>query len=177
MNWAAMALRPIVKFGHPMLHEPSAPVANIDGTIHALVQDMIETMYAAPGIGLAAPQIAVPLRVIVIDLSTGEDRKQLIKLVNPEFVEKEGEQRHEEGCLSVPGYGGSPVRPARVTVKGLDLEGKERVYTGTELLARAFCHEIDHIDGLLFVDRLSPLKRDLLKRKLKKHTRGGQWED
>jgi peptide deformylase len=172
-----MALRDIVKFGHPLLHEPSAPVANIDGEIETLVRDMIETMYAAPGIGLAAPQIAVPLRVIVIDLSSGQDRKQLIKLVNPEFVEKEGEQRHEEGCLSVPGYGGSPVRPARVTVKGLDLDGKERVYTGTELLARAFCHEIDHIDGLLFVDRLTPLKRDLLKRKLRKRARNDDWDE
>jgi peptide deformylase len=172
-----MALRPIVKFGHPLLHEPSAPVADIDDEIRTLVQDMVETMYAAPGIGLAAPQIAVPLRVIVIDLSSGQDRKQLIKLVNPEFLEKTGEQRHEEGCLSVPGYGGSPVRPARVTVKGLDLEGKERVYTGTELLARAFCHEIDHIDGLLFVDRLTPLKRDLLKRKLRKRARNDDWDE
>ena len=160
-----------------MLHEPSPPVPNIDGEIQTLVRDMIETMYAAPGIGLAAPQIGVPLRVIVIDLSIGQDRKQLIKLVNPEFVEKEGEQRHEEGCLSVPGYGGSPVRPAQVTVKGLDLEGNERVYTGTELLARAFCHEIDHIDGLLFVDRLSPLKRDLLKRKLRKRARNDDWDE
>jgi peptide deformylase len=172
-----MALRPIVKFGHPMLHVPSAPVDDIDGAVVALVQDMIETMYAAPGIGLAAPQIAVPLRVIVIDLSSGQDQKQLIKLLNPEFVEKEGEQRHDEGCLSVPGYGGSPVRPARVTVKGLDLEGKERTYTGTELLARAFCHEIDHIDGLLFVDRLTPLKRDLLKRKLRKRARADDWDE
>ena len=172
-----MALRPIVKFGHPLLHAPSAPVGNIDGEIRTLVQDMVETMYAAPGIGLAAPQIAVPLRVIVIDLSSGQDPKQLIKLVNPEFVEKEGEQQHDEGCLSVPGYGGSPVRPARVTVKGLDLDGHERVYTGTELLARAFCHEIDHIDGLLFVDRLTPLKRDLLKRKLKKRVRNDDWEE
>jgi peptide deformylase len=172
-----MALRTIVKFGHPLLHEPSAPVANIDGEVETLVRDMIETMYAAPGIGLAAPQIAVPLRVIVIDLSSGQDKKQLIKLVNPEFVEKEGEQRHEEGCLSVPGYAGSPVRPARVTVKGLDLEGKERVYTGTELLARAFCHEIDHIDGLLFVDRLSPLKRDLMQRKLRKRARNDDWDE
>jgi peptide deformylase len=160
-----------------VLHAASSPVPTIDGSIHALVRDMVETMYAAPGIGLAAPQIGVPLRVIVIDLSVGEDPKQLIKLVNPEFVEREGEQRHDEGCLSVPGYGGSPVRPARVTVKGLDLDGQERVYTATELLARAFCHEIDHIDGLLFVDRLSPLKRDLMKRKLKKRARADDWEE
>jgi peptide deformylase len=172
-----MALRPIVKYGTPVLHVPSRPVENIDGSIRGLVDDMIQTMHAAPGIGLAAPQIDVPLRVIVIDLSVGEDEGQLITLVNPEFVEREGEQRHDEGCLSVPGYGGSPVRPARVTVKGLDLEGKERVYTATDLLARAFCHEIDHIDGLLFVDRLSPLKRDLLKRKLKKRAKNGDWEE
>jgi peptide deformylase len=172
-----MSIRDIVKYGHPALHAPSEAVREIDGTIKALVDDMVETMYAAPGIGLAAPQIAVPLRVIVIDLSVGEDEKQIIKLINPEFVEREGEQRHEEGCLSVPGYGGSPVRPARVTVKGLDLEGKERIYTATELLARAFCHEIDHIDGLLFVDRLTPLKRDLLKRKLRKKAKSQDWDE
>jgi peptide deformylase len=171
-----LAIRPIVKYGHPVLHRPSAPVKDIDGSLVELATDMVETMYAAPGIGLAAPQIAVPLRVIVIDLSVGEDKGQLITLVNPELVEKEGEQYHEEGCLSVPGYGGTPVRPARVVVKGLDLEGKDRVYEGQELLARAFCHEIDHLDGLVFVDRLSPLKRDLLKRKLKKRVRNDDWE-
>jgi len=171
-----MAVRSIVKWGHPALHAPSQPVANIDGSIVELVNDMVETMYAAPGIGLAAPQIAVGLRVIVVDLSVGEDKAQLIKLVNPEFVAKEGEQKHEEGCLSVPGYAGSPTRPARVVVKGLDLEGKERTYEGAELLARAFCHEIDHVDGLLFVDRLTPLKRDLLKRKLRKRIKSGDWE-
>jgi peptide deformylase len=172
-----MSLRPILKYGHPVLHAPSAPVAAIDDNTRTLVQDMVETMYAAPGIGLAAPQIGVPLRVIVIDLSVGADKGQLIKLINPEFLEREGEQRHDEGCLSVPGYGGSPVRPARVTVKGLDLEGQERVYTATDLLARAFCHEIDHIDGFLFVDRLTPLKRDLLKRKLRKRAKTGDWAE
>ena len=172
-----MALRPIVKYGHPGLHKPSEPVKEIDGTIHKLLDDMVETMYAAPGIGLAAPQIAVPLRVIIVDLSVGEEPGQLIKLINPEFVLREGEQRHDEGCLSVPGFGGSPVRPARVVVKGLDPEGKERTYEGTELLARAFCHEIDHIDGLLFVDRLTPLKRDLMKRKLRKKARTDDWEE
>ena len=172
-----MAVRPIVKYGHPGLHKPSEPVKEIDGTIHKLLDDMVETMYAAPGIGLAAPQIAVPLRVIIVDLSVGEEPGQLIKLVNPEFVLREGEQRHDEGCLSVPGFGGSPVRPARVVVKGLDPDGKERTYEGTELLARAFCHEIDHIDGLLFVDRLTPLKRDLMKRKLRKKARTDDWEE
>ena len=160
-----------------MLHAPSAPVKEFDGALATLVKDMVETMYAAPGIGLAAPQIGVPLRVIVIDLSVGEEKGALITVVNPEFVEREGEQRHEEGCLSVPGFGGTPVRPARVVVKGLDPDGQERVYTATELLARAFCHEIDHIDGLLFVDRLTPLKRDLMKRKLRKKVRSDDWDE
>ena len=171
-----MAIRPIVKWGDPVLHAPARPVETIDDSITHLVTDMVDTMYAAPGIGLAAPQIGIPLRVIVVDLSVGEDKTQLLHLLNPEFVEKDGEQRHEEGCLSIPGYGGSPLRPARVVVRGLDLTGTERVYTGTDLLARAFCHEIDHIDGLLFVDRLSPLKRDLMKRKLKKRARADDWE-
>lgn len=172
-----MPLRPIVRWGEPVLHEPARPVARIDDEIRALVADMVETMYAAPGIGLAAPQIGVPLRVIVVDLSVGEDKSQLIALVNPELVDKEGEQRVEEGCLSIPGFGGSPARPARVTVRGLGLDGGERSYTATGLLARAFCHEIDHVHGLLFVDRLSPLKRDLLKRKLRKKARAGDWDD
>ena len=172
-----MSVKPIVKYGDPVLHSPAAPVPAIDDAVVRLVDDMVATMYAAPGIGLAAPQIGVALRVIVIDLSVGADPSQLIKLVNPEFVTREGEQKHDEGCLSVPGYGGSPVRPARVTVKGLDLHGNERVYTATELLARAFCHEIDHIDGLLFVDRLTPLKRDLMKRKLRKRAKNDDWKD
>ena len=172
-----MAVRPIVKYGHPMLHKPSEPVREIDATVRQLFADMVETMFAAPGIGLAAPQIGVPLRVIVVDLSVGEDPDQLIKLANPEFVVREGEQKHDEGCLSIPGFGGSPVRPARVVVKGLDPGGVERTYEATDLLARAFCHEIDHIDGLLFVDRLTPLKRDLLRRKLRKKARTDDWEE
>jgi peptide deformylase len=171
-----MSIRPIVRYGDPVLHAPSSPVERIDDSIRALLDDMVATMYAAPGVGLAAPQVGVPLRLIVIDLSVGEDPSQVIKLVNPEVLEREGEQKHEEGCLSVPGFAGSPARPARVTVRGLDPDGRERVYTGTDLLARAFCHEIDHIDGLVFVDRLSPLKRDLMRRKLRKKAREG-WEE
>jgi peptide deformylase len=170
-----MPIRTITKYGEPVLHAPAATVETIDDSIRTLLGDMVQTMYAAPGIGLAAPQVGVALRVIVIDLSVGEDPEQLIQLINPEFLEREGEQREEEGCLSIPGYGGTPVRPARVKVKGLDPDGNERVYEATELLARAFCHEIDHIDGLLFVDRLSPLKRDLMKRRLKKRVREG-WD-
>lgn len=170
-----MSIRTIIKYGEPVLHAPAARVETIDDSIKTLLEDMVETMYAAPGIGLAATQIGVALRVIVIDLSVGEDPTQLIQLVNPELVAKDGEQREEEGCLSVPGYGGSPTRPARVEIMGLAPDGTERTYQATELLARAFCHEIDHVDGVLFVDRLSPLKRDLVKRRLRKHARDG-WE-
>lgn len=171
-----MAIRPIVKWGDPVLHAPAAPVAAGDASLRQLFVDMVDTMYAAPGIGLAAPQIGVPLRVIVIDLTVGKDASQLIQLYNPEFVSREGEQKEDEGCLSIPGHYGSPVRPEKVVVKGLDPDGALRTYAATELLARAFCHEIDHIDGQLFVDRLSPLKRDLLKRKLRKKARSG-WEE
>lgn len=160
-----------------MLHAPAQPVEQIDGEIRTLLRDMLETMYAAPGIGLAAPQIGVPLRVIVIDLSVGADPRQVIQLVNPEFELREGQQKHDEGCLSIPGFGGSPVRPARVVVRGLDPEGNPRRYEATELLARAFCHEIDHIDGKLFVDRLTPLKRDLMIRKLRKRAKANDWDE
>ena len=171
-----MPVRPIVKWGTPVLHAPARPVEDVDDAIRGLLRDMIDTMYAAPGIGLAAPQIGVALRVIVIDLSVGADPGQLIQLVNPVFLTRAGEQKHEEGCLSIPGYGGTPLRPARVVVQGLDPQGQQRTYEASELLARAFCHEIDHIDGLLFVDRLSPLKRDLLKRRLRKRARSDDWE-
>jgi len=160
-----------------MAQTSTIPVSSFGNELQGLIDDMIETMYRAKGIGLAAPQVGVALRIIVIDLSVGEDKQQLITLINPELVEQEGEQCHEEGCLSIPGFGGSPVRPARVTVKGVDLEGKERSCAATGLLARAFCHEIDHVDGLLFVDRLSPLKRDLMKRKLRKRARANDWDD
>jgi peptide deformylase len=145
--------------------------------IRTLLDDMHETMVAAPGIGLAAPQIGVALRVIIVDLSVGEDKTKLIELVNPEFISREGEVKEEEGCLSVPGYSGSPMRPRFVRVKGLGRDGSEQVYEGDGLLARAFCHEIDHIDGKLFVDRLSPLKRDLMVRKLRKRARANDWDE
>jgi peptide deformylase len=171
-----MPIRPIVKYGDAVLHAPARQVAGVDDLIRALFADMVETMYAAPGIGLAAPQIGVSLRAIVIDLSVGEDPRQLIRLVNPEIVERSGEQQHEEGCLSIPGFAGSPKRPAHLVARGIGPDGAVKEYQATELLARAFCHEIDHIDGLLFVDRLSPLKRDLTRRKLRKRVREG-WEE
>ncbi len=157
-----------------MLHSPAGNVSDIDGKLVELVRDMVDTMYAAPGIGLAAPQIGVPLRVVIVDLSVGERPGDLIQLVNPVILERSGDQRQEEGCLSLPGFEGTPTRPASVTIRGLDLTGNERTLTGTGLLARAFCHEVDHLDGLLFVDRLSPLKRDLMRRRLRRHFRSSQ---
>jgi peptide deformylase len=136
---------------------------------------MIETMYAAPGIGLAAPQVGVPLRIFVVDVSVGRDPSALLTLINPEFVELDGVQLEEEGCLSVPGFNATVVRPSRVVVSGLDLDGNRRQHEGTGLLARAFQHEIDHLDGSLFVDRLRGIKRELIVRKIRKLSRAGKW--
>jgi peptide deformylase len=136
---------------------------------------MIETMYAAPGVGLAAPQIGLGIRLMVIDITVGEDPAQVIVMANPVMLEQDGEQHEEEGCLSVPGYSGVVSRPAWVKVRGQDLKGREVTMEGTGLLARAFCHEIDHLDGRLFLDRLGMLKRDLIKRKIRKRIRQGDW--
>jgi peptide deformylase len=136
---------------------------------------MVETMYAAPGVGLAATQIGVPLRIFVIDLSVGRASGELVVMVNPEFVEREGTQLEEEGCLSVPGFNATVLRPARVVCRGLDREGRDRSVEGKGLLARAFQHEMDHLDGTLFVDRLRGIKRDLIVRKIQKMKRAGKW--
>ena len=168
-------LRPILRYGERPLHAPAEPVSRFDQNLHALIDDMVETMYAAPGIGLAAPQIGVPLRVFVVDLSVGRDPSQLIVMVNPEFVEREGTQLEEEGCLSLPGFNATVLRPARAVVRGLDREGREQRIEGTGLLARAFQHEIDHLDGRLFVDRLRGIKRDVIVRKVQKLQRSGKW--
>ena len=168
-------IRPIVKYGSPDLHQPAVRVDALTPEIQSLIDDMIDTMYAAPGIGLAAPQVGVPLRVFVVDLSVGRDADQLATLVNPEFVEREGMQIEEEGCLSLPGFDASVVRPARVVIKALDRTGQERTMEATGLLARAFQHEMDHLDGVLFVDRLRGIKRDLIVRRIKKLMRGGKW--
>ena len=173
-----MTLRSIITIPDPLLREVSAPVERVDDELRTLMDDMLETMYEAPGIGLAGIQVAVPRRVVVIDTAREEEEPNPLFMVNPEIVELSDQTRvHEEGCLSIPGYGGAPARPGRVEVKGLDLDGNEQTYEGTELLARAFCHEIDHIDGLLFVDRLSPLRRDLLKRRLRKKVKSEGWDD
>jgi len=168
-------IRPILRYGDDTLHEPARPVENVTADLDALVRDMYETMYAAPGIGLAAPQIGVQLRLFVIDLSVGRSAGGLITLINPEFLAREGMQLEEEGCLSVPGFNATVARPKRVAVKGLDLSGQERVYEGTELLARAFQHEMDHLDGRVFVDRLRGIKRDLIVRRIRKQIKAGKW--
>lgn len=168
-------IRPIVKYGHPVLHAPARPVGPIDGDIQTLIDDMVETMYVAPGIGLAAPQVGEPLRLFIVDLSVGRSAGELIVMINPEFVSREGMQTEEEGCLSVPGFNATVVRPTRAVVKGLDREGRERTIEGEGLLARAFQHEMDHLDGMVFLDRLRGLKRDLVVRRIQKLRRTGQW--
>jgi peptide deformylase len=168
-------LRPIVRYGAQVLHQPAAPVETITPEIDALIADMVETMYAAPGIGLAGPQVGVPLRIFVIDLSVGHDPAGLITMINPVFAERTGMQLEDEGCLSVPGFNATVARPQRVVVRGLDRSGTEQTLEGTGLLARAFQHEMDHLDGTLFVDRLRGIKRDLIVRKIRKLSRAGEW--
>ena len=168
-------LRPILKYGDTILHDRAQPIDAITPETERLIDDMIETMYAAPGIGLAAPQVGVPLRICVVDVSVGRDPKALLVLVNPEFVEREGTQLEEEGCLSVPGFNATVLRPSRVVIQGLDREENRQTFEGTGLLARAFQHEMDHLDGRLFVDRLRGIKRDVIVRKIQKLQRTGKW--
>ena len=168
-------LRPIVRYGGDVLHQEARDVEVITDETTALVDDMVATMYAAPGIGLAAPQVGVPLRIFVVDLSVGRDPSGLLVMINPAFVEQDGMQLEEEGCLSMPGFTATVARPSRVVVRGLNRDGQEHVREGTGLLARAFQHEMDHLDGRLFVDRLRGIKRDLIVRKIRKLSRAGQW--
>jgi len=168
-------IRTILKFGEAPLQVRAAEVGELDGDIQKLIDDMIETMYAAPGIGLAAPQVGVSLRIFVIDLSLGHNPSELMVFVNPEFVELEGTQLEEEGCLSVPGFNATVVRPMRAVVRGLDRTGTMRTVEGKELLARAFQHEMDHLDGKLFLDRVRGIKRDLIVKKIRKMARAGKW--
>ena len=170
-----MPLRPILKYGAPELAKRSDPLTEFPDSLQELAQDMVQTMYAAPGVGLAAPQIGLNIRLMVIDTTSGEDPSKLVIMANPELLEQEGEQHEEEGCLSVPGYHGVVIRPTWVKVQGQNLKGKEIVTEGTELLARALCHEIDHLNGKLFFERLGMLKRDLIKRKIRKEIREGHW--
>src|SRR5258708_9991733 len=156
----------IRRYGASVLHEQARPVEALTPEIDGLIDDMIETMYAAPGVGLAAPQVGVPLRIFVVDVSVGRDPNGLLVFVNPEFVERDGVQLEEEGCLSVPGFNATVMRPMRVVVKGLDRRGEPLQHEGTGLLARALQHETDHLDGALSVDRLRGLKRAVRVRRI-----------
>ena len=168
-------IRPILRFGDSVLHELARPVESFTPDVERLVDDMIETMYAAPGVGLAAPQVGAPLRIFVVDISVGRDPNGLIIMINPEFVVRDGMQLEEEGCLSVPGFNATVVRPSHVIVRGLDRNGEEHQHEGNGLLARAFQHEMDHLDGMLFVEHLRGVKRDLIVRKIRKLSRAGKW--
>lgn len=168
-------LRPILRLGDSILSEPARPVDAITPEIEKLIDDMIETMYAAPGIGLAAPQVGIPLRIFVLDLSVGRDPAALHVMINPEFVERDGMQLEEEGCLSLPGFTATVARPKRVVVKALNRQGDEQTLEGTGLMARALQHEVDHLNGCLFVDRLRGISKDLIVRKIKKLAKAGKW--
>jgi peptide deformylase len=169
-------IRAIELWGSEVLDKPSDPITNVTDAEVQLVKDMIETMYKAPGVGLAAPQIGVNKRIMVTDTTSGEKKNHLFTILNPEIVEAEGEQFEDEGCLSIPGFSATVVRPKKVVLRGVDLDGKELVIEGSDLLARAFCHEMDHLDGKFFLDHLSFIKRDMIKRRIKKLIRQGKWE-
>ena len=168
-------IRKIVKYPEPVLAQKAEPVTKFDAGLEALVTDMFDSMYAAEGIGLAGPQIDVSQRVIVIDLSFQKDPAQKIAMINPEIIYSDGKAYEEEGCLSLPDIRAKVSRAATVRVRAQNVKGETFELEGTELLARAFQHEIDHIDGILFLDRLSRLKRDLLVRRIKKLIAAGEW--
>lgn len=167
--------RPIVKYGAEVLQKIAKPVDNITGAEVQLVQEMSETMYRTPGVGLAAPQVGVSQRIMLTDTSAGEKPDNLLVLVNPEIVDTEGEQYEEEGCLSIPGFSEYVRRPKKVVIKGVDLDGRELIQEGSDLLARAFCHELDHLNGVMFLDHVSFIKRDLIKRRIRKLVKQDEW--
>jgi peptide deformylase len=169
-------IHPIVKYGHPVLEKKGDLITEFDTPeLHRLVEDMFDSMYAAKGVGLAAPQIGVGKRLAVIDISTGEDPAQKIVLINPEVIKTEGTHKSEEGCLSLPTFREQVVRPLKVTVRARDARGKEFEMVGDELLARAFLHETDHLNGKLYISHISALKRDLIRRKVRKLQKAGEW--
>jgi peptide deformylase len=171
-----MAILPILRYPHEILAIDSGSVREITPDIERLVQDMIETMHAAPGVGLAANQVGVALSVAVVDLSAGEKQGEVHVLINPRIVENSGTYADEEGCLSLPGFSEHVKRPERCVIEAMDLHGKVRTLEGRDLMARAFNHEIDHLRGRLFIEHLSPLKRRLIKRKIQKRMRAGDWD-
>ena len=172
---AARKIYPIVKYGDPILEKPTVAVKKFDADFEQLTEDMFASMYAAQGVGLAAPQIGLNLRVAVVDVTVGKNPEAKIVLANPEIIHAEGEVREEEGCLSIPGFRGYVMRPQFVTVKAQNAKGESFEIRAENLMARAFCHEIDHLNGILFLQHLSMLKRDLIKRKIKKLKKQGEW--
>ncbi|MBN1566760.1 MAG: peptide deformylase [Acidobacteria bacterium] len=166
---------PILKYGAPKLREKSNLIDAFDDELAKIAKSMIETMYASPGIGLAAPQVGINIRLTTIDLSVGEDDSKLIILCNPEILSTEGTQKCEEGCLSIPDFNEAVTRPLKMAVHGYDLRGEEIKIDADGLLARCLSHEIDHLNGILFVDHLSPLKRNLIRNKIKKLAKAGEW--
>jgi len=166
---------PVVKYGAAVLEKATKPVEKFDEELAKLCEDMFESMYAANGVGLAAPQIGLGRRLAVVDVTVGKNPEAKIVLANPEIIRAEGEQREEEGCLSVPGFRGNVARPQYVTVRAQDATGKEFEMNGEGLLARAFCHELDHLDGVLFLKHLGLVKRDLIRRRIRKLQKAGQW--
>jgi len=164
-----------VKYGDPVLEKPGSTIKKFDSDLEELAEDMFASMYAAQGVGLAAPQIGRGIRLAVVDVSSGKNPEAKIVLVNPEIIHAEGEVREEEGCLSIPGFRGYVVRPQFVTVRAQNAKGETFEIRGENLLARAFCHEIDHLNGILFLQHLSILKRDLIRRKIKKLRKEGEW--
>jgi len=168
-------IHPIIKYGDAVLERPTPAVTVFDDELRQLTDDMFESMYAARGVGLAATQIGRSLRLAVVDVSSGKNAEARIVLANPEIIHAEGEQREEEGCLSLPEFRGIVARPMYVTVRAQDVTGTTFEMRGEQLLARAFCHELDHLDGILFIQHLSMLKRDLIKRKIRKLRKNGEW--
>ena len=170
-----MALREVVKWPNPILDSPGEPVTEFGDNLKKLVSDMFETMYSAPGVGLAAVQVGVSQRLFVMDCSGGKDPEQRIALINPEVLRVEGTQNGEEGCLSFPGIFTPVERNPRAVVRAQDVNGNEFEIDGMELTARCMLHETDHCDGIVFLDKMSPIKRELVKRKIKKLQKAGQW--
>jgi len=166
---------PVVKYGEAVLEKETKPVEKFDEELAKLCEDMFESMYAANGVGLAAPQIGLGRRLAVVDVTVGKNPEAKIVLANPEIIHAEGEQREEEGCLSVPGFRGNVARPQYVTLRAQDATGKTFEMNGEGLLARAFCHELDHLDGVLFLKHLGLVKRDLIRRRIRKLKKAGQW--
>jgi peptide deformylase len=166
---------PIVKFGDPVLEKRAEAVTIFDDKLKKLVEDMFESMYAAHGVGLAAPQIGISQRLAVIDVTFKEDPDAKLVLINPEIIHTEGRHIQNEGCLSIPDFRESVSRPRNVTVRAQDVNGKFYETTGEELLARAFLHETDHLNGKLYLSHISALKRDLMKRKIRKLMKAGEW--